>query len=78
MLRTFFAYPADTYSGLTLQLLSSSYDGRANARYLLKRGTQHTFLGGLETLTSTTGVALNDWVTQWVAGDAAWNNVLEP
>jgi Pectinacetylesterase len=78
VLRTFFGYPADTYSARTLQLLSSTYDGRANARYFLKRGTQHTFLSGLETLTSTTGVTLNDWVTRWVAGDAAWNNVQEP
>jgi hypothetical protein len=78
VLRTFFGYPADTYETLTFQLLTSSYDGRANAKYFLKQGTQHTFLGGLGTLTSTTGVKLEDWVTRWVEGNAAWNNVLEP
>jgi hypothetical protein len=78
VLRTFFGYPAETYRTLTLQLLTSSYDGRANARYFLKRGPQHTFLGSLNTLTSTPGVTLNTWVTWWVEGDAAWSNVLEP
>jgi len=78
VLRTFFGYTADTYETLTFQLLTSSYDGRTNAKYFLKQGTQHTFLGGLGTITSTTGVPLKDWVTQWVEGNAAWNNVLEP
>jgi len=78
VLRTFFGYPAETYRTLTLQLLTSSYNGRANARYFLKRGPQHTFLGSLNTLTSTPGVTLNTWVTWWVEGDAAWRNVLEP
>jgi len=78
VLSSFFGYPADTYETLTFQLLTSSYDGRANAKYFLKQGPQHTFLGGLGTLTSTTGVKLEDWVTQWVEGNAAWNNVLEP
>ncbi|WP_164015382.1 pectin acetylesterase-family hydrolase [Pyxidicoccus trucidator] len=77
VLRAFFGYPAATYRTLTLQLLTSSYDGRANAKYFLKVGTQHTFLSGLNTITSTTGVTLNTWVTQWVTGDAAWSNVQE-
>jgi hypothetical protein len=78
VLRTFFGYNATTYQTLTLQLLTQSYDGKANARYFLKRGNQHTFLGGLSTLTSTTGVTLNAWVTDWVLGEASWSNVLEP
>ncbi|MFP2927886.1 pectin acetylesterase-family hydrolase [Pyxidicoccus sp. 3LG] len=77
VLRTFFGYPPDTYETLTLELLNVSYDDRANARYFLKQGTQHTFLSGLNTITSTTGVPLNDWVTRWITGDAAWDNVLE-
>ncbi|MBZ4416246.1 pectinacetylesterase family protein [Myxococcus sp. RHSTA-1-4] len=78
VLSTFFAHPAQTYDTLTRELLTSAYDGRGNARYFLKAGTQHTFLGSLDTVTSTTGVALDDWLTQWVEAAPALNNVLEP
>ncbi|MCP3139237.1 pectinacetylesterase family protein [Pyxidicoccus xibeiensis] len=78
VLRTFFGYNATTYETLTRQLLVSAYDGRANARYFLKNGAQHTFLSGLGTITSTTGVTLNAWVSGWVSGDASWSNALEP
>lgn len=78
VLTSFFALSASTFETQTLQLLSASYDGKANARYFLKRGTSHTFLGGLDTLTSTTGAKLEDWVRQWVDGNASWSNVLEP
>ncbi|WP_163995086.1 pectin acetylesterase-family hydrolase [Pyxidicoccus caerfyrddinensis] len=78
VLSNFFGYSAADFETRTLQLLTASYDGKDNARYFLKRGTQHTFLGSLDTTTSTTGVALEDWVSQWVEGNAAWSNVLEP
>jgi Pectinacetylesterase len=78
VLSTFFGYSAANFETQTLSLLSSSYDGKANAKYFLKRGTQHTFLGSLDTITSTTGVTLESWVQQWVDGSATWSNVLEP
>ena len=77
VLRTFFAYNATTYETLTRQLLVSSYNGKANARYFLKNGANHTFLGSLNVITSTTGITLNTWVTQWVEGSSGWNNALE-
>lgn len=78
VLINFFALPAATFETRTQELLTSSYGGKANARYFLKRGTQHTFLGGFDTLSSTTGVTLKDWVSQWVEGNPAWSNVQEP
>jgi hypothetical protein len=78
VLSSFFAYPAATYETLTRQLLVSAYDGRANARYFLKNGTQHTFLGNLGGIVSTTGTALDDWLAGWVQGAPTWSNVLEP
>ncbi|MFP2904127.1 pectin acetylesterase-family hydrolase [Pyxidicoccus sp. 3LFB2] len=77
VLRRFFNYTPANYETLTRQLLTTTYDVRANTKYFLKNGTQHTFLGGLNTLSSTTGVTLNTWVGQWVSGDAAWSNALE-
>ncbi|NMO15820.1 hypothetical protein HPC49_14245 [Pyxidicoccus fallax] len=78
VLRTFFAYPAATYETLTRQLLTTAYDGNANARYYVKNGANHTFLGTFNDITSTTGVALDDWLSGWVDGNPTWNNVLEP
>ncbi len=75
----FFGYNADpaVFKTETLSLLSSVYDGRSNAKYFLKEGTEHTMIGLLDTITSSTGVPLKNFVTAWVNGDATWESVSE-
>ena len=73
----FFSLSQDAFATETLSLLSSVYDGRSNAKYFLKSGAQHTMLGALDTTTSSVGVTLNDFVTDWVNGDEGWESVSE-
>ncbi len=73
----FFGHSQAAFATETLAFVSSVYNPRTNARYFLKEGAQHTMLGSLDTITSTKGVTLNKFVTDWVNGDPGWNNVNE-
>lgn len=74
-LRQFFSYSAADFQTQTGNLLTSAYDGKANARYFVVAGTQHVMLGNFFTQQGPGGASLLDWTTKFVDGDAAWANV---
>jgi len=69
-----------TYFGLTGPQLHTAIvaeqaamtPGSGQAAFVLT-GTSHVVLGN-QTASTTTGVMLQTWITQWATGDAAWAN----
>lgn len=75
VLSQFFGYSGADFETQINALLTSAYDGKANARYFLVGGNSHTMLPSFFTQTGPGGATLVDWTTKFVAGDAAWVNV---
>lgn len=75
VLRQFFGYDAATFRTQTLDLLTTKYDGRTNAKYFLVPGSNHVMLDDLFTLLGPGGVPLLTFTSDFLSGDAAWANV---
>lgn len=73
-LRQFFSYSPADFETQTRALLSSAYDGEANARYFVVGGNSHTMLGSFFTQQGPGTLSLRDWTAGFVAGDATWTN----
>ncbi len=72
---TYFGLTGTAFQALLTSMLTTSFDGRANFRYYVLAGNNHTMLGSLGSLTSPSGGSLLNWVTAWATDGATWENV---
>jgi hypothetical protein len=73
-LTSYLNYPSGEMLTATNALLASEYT-HDTTHYFVLSGTNHTLLGGFNTIVGPGGVSLKTWIRQWAEGDPSWTNV---